>query len=709
MTSDERSQATGSKEGLLPKVDETKQMVGSSKDTARRLAKAADGTPLPKDDDEDSQDVEENAGKDLDGKVVEKNRGKELYGKADRRGIRKKDHPIDMEVGLSPEQHSGQATNRSGKVDGKAGKLQGQTIKDDDEEIPEGMLPLIDEEVEYVEEFIQEEVERRLKELEDQDDHEKDKQTKKMYEEQKEKMKILEERMKVIHEKDEKLKKYIAGKRLHAEKEAQAKKDIQNSDALINSGRESQKEKIRQLEKQLDEERKRREFLEKQWTDTQYDEAWDSDKDGWDDWHYQEEETPPKEPSKESSYEVVSPIGSLKLESEDEPSEFQKILKVVMDQQQKNVEMVLKQAKGSGQSDLLDQEDQRIKIVELESLKEPNEESASIMCGDWLHRIKPVIKNMSKRASRYWTRLEEVVEERYTKFLRLSPVERLKQEPIKDAELGKEEYTRVKAIIMEMILKAIPKELATEATQKRFEEPTEVLLMVMTKYQPGSRQEKERLLQQISNPEVGWTIEQSLVNLKLWKRRIERAEELKLTVPDPAILLSSLDAITEKVLSKDHRQKFRIESAREDIKVDIITSKEAVEKLALILEGELEQSVSSNITPKVKAVSSEPKGKGKDGKGKDGKGKDGKGKDGKGKDGKGKDGKGKDKSKDPCYFFTETEEGCKHGQQCARYHRMLKPEEKRRYVCGSTKHMANERDRPKKEDPKGSSKGEKGN
>ena len=100
MTSDERSQATGSKEGLLPKVDETKQMVGSSKDTARRLAKAADGTPLPNDDDEDFQDTEENVGKDLDRKVVgedsgEKNRGKDPkelnYGKADRRGTRRTD------------------------------------------------------------------------------------------------------------------------------------------------------------------------------------------------------------------------------------------------------------------------------------------------------------------------------------------------------------------------------------------------------------------------------------------------------------------------------------------------------------------------------------------------------------------------------------------------------------------------------------------
>ena len=250
--------ATGSKEDPLPKVDEIKKMVGSSIDAARRLAKEADGTPLPVDEDEDRQGIEENRGKELH------------YGKVDRQGtqrqgLRKKDRPIHTEVGLSPGQHSEQATKRSGKVDDEAG----QNIKDDDEEIPESLLPLIDEEVEFVEEFIQEEVERRLKELEDQDDHDQDKQTKKMYEEQKEKMKILEERMKVIHERDERLKKYIAEKRLQAEKEAQAKKDIQNSDALINSGRDSQKEKIRKLEKQLDEERKRREFLEKQWKETQ--------------------------------------------------------------------------------------------------------------------------------------------------------------------------------------------------------------------------------------------------------------------------------------------------------------------------------------------------------------------------------------------------------------------------------------------------------
>ena len=84
-----------------------------------------------------------------------------------------------------------------------------------------------------------------------------------------------------------------------------------------------------------------------------------------------------------------------------------------------------------------------------------------------------------------------------------------------------------------------------------------------------------------------------------------------------------------------------------------------------------------------------------------------------------KDGKGqgrlerqrKDKGKsEPCYFFSETEDGCNRGQQCPRYHRTLKPEDKKCYVCGNTKHMVGECDRPKRDDSsgKGSPKGDKG-
>ena len=123
--------------------------------------------------------------------------------------------------------------------------------------------------------------------------------------------------------------------------------------------------------------------------------------------------------------------------------------------------------------------------------------------------------------------------------------------------------------------------------------------------------------------------------------------------------------------------------------MDVVTSFEAVEKLAPLLESELEDMVSTSwsaIGPKVKSMKGTPEGKNR---------KRWKNNDSKGKNGK--DGKGKGKV-EPCYFFTETEEGCNKGQQRTRYHRMLKLEVKRRYVCGSTKHMAAECDKPNREE-----------
>ena len=90
-----------------------------------------------------------------------------------------------------------------------------------------------------------------------------------------------------------------------------------------------------------------------------------------------------------------------------------------------------------------------------------------------------------------------------------------------------------------------------------------------------------------------WKEEKALSSLKLWKRRIERAKELKVAIPDPCILLSALDAITYNAISKDSRRTFRMNTAREAIGVDVSPTEEAVSKITLLLEGELEESVSA--------------------------------------------------------------------------------------------------------------------
>ena len=70
--------------------------------------------------------------------------------------------------------------------------------------------------------------------------------------------------------------------------------------------------------------------------------------------------------------------------------------------------------------------------------------------------------------------------------------------------MAEEDYAKGKATIQEMIMKALPKGLMTEAVQKRYATPEAVTLMIMVKYQPGTRKEKKALLQQIQNPESCW-------------------------------------------------------------------------------------------------------------------------------------------------------------------------------------------------------------
>ena len=200
----------------------------------------------------------------------------------------------------------------------------------------------------------------------------------------------------------------------------------------------------------------------------------------------------------------------------------------------------------------------------------------------------------------------EVVQKRNKEHLEATPLGRLAMTYKEEPEEKATEYAKVRTVVAEMLLKALPKDLAAEAITKRLEDQMKILLFVMIKYQPGGRREQEALHNQITHPEVCWTEEQALEAIRTWKRRIERAKELKLIIPDPSIMLTALDTIAEKVLKKDQRRTFRMENIRDEIKVDILPTYEAVEQLTKVIEAELEEAVNvtttTNSPPKVKTM-----------------------------------------------------------------------------------------------------------
>ena len=70
-----------------------------------------------------------------------------------------------------------------------------------------------------------------------------------------------------------------------------------------------------------------------------------------------------------------------------------------------------------------------------------------------------------------------------------------------------------------------------------------------------------------------------------------KSKGIEASIPDPSVLLKAVDDMTEKAIKKDSRKVFRIESIRQEIKVDVIPTMEAVERLTEFIEAELEESV----------------------------------------------------------------------------------------------------------------------
>jgi hypothetical protein len=169
---------------------------------------------------------------------------------------------------------------------------------------------------------------------------------------------------------------------------------------------------------------------------------------------------------------------------------------------------------------------------ELEELDEISEGNASIKSGDWMHRITPTISNLSKRAGKIWKQGLLVVGKRYQKHLEATPLERLQMEHAEEEIEVDVKYEKVRNVITEMLLRAIPKNLAAEAITKRLDNPLKITLLIVIKYQPGGRKEREAILTQITNPEACWSEDKALEGIRTWKRRIERAKELNLVLPD---------------------------------------------------------------------------------------------------------------------------------------------------------------------------------
>jgi len=252
---------------------------------------------------------------------------------------------------------------------------------------------------------------------------------------------------------------------------------------------------------------------------------------------------------------------------------------------------------------------------------EYGQQDNAMECGDWMAKVAITMRDLSKNSHVWWDIIVKDAEEAYQKYMRSSPLVKLEVE----AELEEaSKYLRLRSKATSILLDAIPKDISAEAVAAREIHPTQLLYAIMKKFQPGGLEERSQLLSRIEEVNACKTCEEAVKELNTWERRITRAQELKLTIPDSSRLMVSLMKIVSTPLQGDHQLAFRVALARSQLEVDLLPTFSTVMQLEKVIKSELQvmtrpEVKQEEVTPKIQTFQPQERpfhGGGKSGKGK---------------------------------------------------------------------------------------------
>eukprot|EP00435_Cladocopium_sp_Y103_P057305 s319_g19.t1 len=184
-----------------------------------------------------------------------------------------------------------------------------------------------------------------------------------------------------------------------------------------------------------------------------------------------------------------------------------------------------------------------LKSHELPPLPVPGADGASLAFGDWMALAGPQMGDIGLNSRDWWLYVRHQVELLYERWLVSTPVERLRLRPVEGDIPG--EFQRVEQRGVSMLLAAAPETVKRDLVATRTLSSTGILFRFYTVFQPGGGSEKAALLRQITEPKIGSSVADLLTGLRSWRRLLGRANELRLALPDPAVLSGILGRMAD--------------------------------------------------------------------------------------------------------------------------------------------------------------------
>ena len=262
----------------------------------------------------------------------------------------------------------------------------------------------------------------------------------------------------------------------------------------------------------------------------------------------------------------------------------------------------------------------------------------------------PLMADLSSTSQFWWDGCLSAARELYEQWLVATPLERLRLRP-KDVTVDPL-YQRVEQRGVSLLLGILPEQLRRDVISSRHVTTVSILFKLFVVFQPGGGAERTTLLKSLTEVKVGHSVTELLATMRQWRRWLQRAEELKVTLPDPLILMNVLGKIMDSLAKLGGSQvAYRVSTVRQELLVDQRPEMNSIKDLSEYLQAELEElalviavpngaanmtssTTTNEKTPVVKAMQS---------------------------------GTQDEKPRSPCKFWG-TQHGCKRGDTCGYGH-----------------------------------------
>ena len=301
---------------------------------------------------------------------------------------------------------------------------------------------------------------------------------------------------------------------------------------------------------------------------------------------------------------------------------------------------------------------------------------ASVAFADWLYELEQAVGALSDKASIWFAACLEVARQTYVEYSMASPMKRLSLQPRIPEALKEAKWSRLERRVMNLLLGAMKKSAKEDAVTHRIADVPSLLFRLHVLYQPGGISERAAVLKQLEGKPGGEDVHECVASLRKWRRYLERAEAMHVSVPDPSILLAGVDMMVKKVMAAYPEVKFRTDLMRNELQLQGQPTLEGVLRLHTHILAELQMIAPvSSTTPTPTTLKAIGTGQAGTGEATTPSGSPTR----------------RQSGKTPCKFFL-SKSGCTKGSTCKFDHTFESKEEKRArcWECGSQQHRRSE-------------------